>query len=52
MAEPATKQTNMEDITLTEVPKKRARSSIVGPFMASTIPYNLQYQSIASWNDQ
>ena len=40
MAEPATKQTNMKDITLTEVPKKRARSSIVGPLMASTIPYS------------
>ena len=41
IAEPATKQTNMKEITLTEVPKKRARSSIVGPFMASTIPCNL-----------
>ena len=40
MAEPATKQTNMKDITLTEVPKKWARSNIVGPFMASTIPCN------------
>ena len=46
-AEPATNQTNMKDITLTEVPKKCARSNIVGPFMASTIPCEVKLQSVA-----